>query len=292
MSSVPRLPEFLIIGAIKAATSWLTLQLQQSSAVFLPKPEPHYFTREFHRGLDWYRSLFAPAQPRQVVGEKTADYLADIRAAARIAEILPAARLLVQLRNPVDRAYSDYCMLFRRGAVTANIEDYLDPRRAQFRRFLDNGLYNAHLTRWMGLFPREQFAILLFDDVVTQPQSTLAQVATHIGMTRGLVAQPTMLKVNDSRAAMLPLALRRLLAPAKGLAAPLRGLRWFEAARATAARTIAYPPLPDETRSRLEEFYAPDIGALSELIRRDLSHWLPPSGSQQIAVSRAQLKVN
>ena len=277
MNSATRLPDFLIIGAIKAATTWLTWQLQQSAAVFLPKPEPHYFSREYHRNIDWYRSIFANARPGQVVGEKTADYLAHPYAAARIAEVLPRARLLVQLRDPVDRAYSDYCMLFRRGSVTAEIADYLDPRRAQFRRFLENGLYHAHLTRWRGLFPPEQLAIFLFEDVVAQPQATMLQVAQHIGVADELVPQPMTFRINDSRAALVPLTLRRLLAPAKVLAAPLRGSRWFEAARATMARSIAYPPLPDELRRRLEEYYAPDVSALSKLIRRDLGHWLPAS---------------
>ena len=168
-------------------------------------------------------------------------------------------------------------MLFRRGSVTANVEDYLDPRRASFRRFLENGLYHAHLTRWQGIFPQEQLAVLLFEDVLADPEATVVQVAQHIGVAHQLVPQPLTSRVNDSRAALMPLALRKLLAPAKNLAAPLRGSRWFEAARATVARPVAYPPLPDETRRRLEEYYAPDVSALSELIGRDLGHWLPPS---------------
>jgi hypothetical protein len=275
LSPAGRLPDFLIIGAIKAATTWLTWQLRQSEAVFLPKPEPHYFSREHHRGLEWYRSLFTGARPEQIIGEKTADYLANPDAAARIAEILPTARLLVQLRNPVDRAYSDYCMLFRRGSVSSQIEEYLDPRRSQFRRFLENGLYHAHLTRWQGLFPREQLAIFLFEDVIAQPDATMREVTRHIGAADGLVPQPMTIRVNGSGTALLPFTLRRLLAPAKDLAVPLRGTRWFEAVRATMARPVDYPPLTDELRRQLEDFYAPDVAALAKLIDRDLSRWLP-----------------
>src|SRR3546814_4805254 len=65
------------------------------------------------------------ADADQVVGEKSADYLAHPEAARRIAQRLPEARLVVQLRNPIDRAYSDYCMFFRRGAVTPHPERYL-----------------------------------------------------------------------------------------------------------------------------------------------------------------------
>lgn len=276
MSPSGRLPSFILIGAIKAATTWLTWQLKQSEGVFLPKDEPHYFSREYHRGLDWYRNLFEPARSEQVVGEKTADYLANPLAAERIAELLPDARLLVQLRNPVDRAYSDYCMLFRRGTVGSNIEDYLDPRRAQFRRFLENGLYHAHLVRWRGLFPRKQLAIFLFEDVVAQPESMMIKAAQHIGIADGIVPWQMSARINDSHAPMLPLGMRKILAPVKGIASPLRGMRLFEAARAKVARPIVYPPLSEDLRRRLEEYYASDVGSLSKMIRRNLNHWLQP----------------
>src|SRR3546814_6633922 len=70
------LPRFIIFGAVKAATTWLTYQLQQNTAVYLPDPEPHYFSSEFHRGLSWYGEFFRGAAPGQLPGAKSADYLA------------------------------------------------------------------------------------------------------------------------------------------------------------------------------------------------------------------------
>src|SRR3546814_16245784 len=86
--------------------------------IFMPGPEPHYFSTEFHRGPDWYEDFFAAADADQVAGEKSADYLAHPEAARRIAQRLPEARLVVQLLNPHDRAYSAYSMFFRSAAVT------------------------------------------------------------------------------------------------------------------------------------------------------------------------------
>lgn len=275
MTEPPRLPQFLIVGAIKAATTWLNFQLQQSPRIFLPDPEPHFFSREYHRGFDWYAGFFRDAQPGQLVGEKTADYLANPHAAERIAAVLPAAPLVAQLRDPVARAYSDYCMLFRRGTVGANIEDYLDPRRAEFRRFLDNGLYHRHLTRWHQLFPAEQLLVFLFEDVIDRPDWTIRTVGRHIGLAEDLLPKAMTDRVNDSRAALLPLPMRRLLAPLKGLAAPLRGSRWFGALHSSMARQVQYPPLAPELEARLRDFYASDVQALASLIGRDLSTWLP-----------------
>src|SRR5687768_3651516 len=124
-----RLPSFIVIGAAKAATTWIAHQLGERDDVFLPGPEPHYFSREYARGDDWYAAWFKDAADSQLVGEKSADYLSDWNVPARMAALLPGVKLIAQLRNPVDRAYSDYCMLFRRGQVNGDIDACLDRAR-------------------------------------------------------------------------------------------------------------------------------------------------------------------
>ena len=275
MTAAPALPQFLIIGAVKAATTWLNFQLQQSDRVYIPKAEPKFFSQEYARGFDWYAGFFRDAREDQLVGEQSADYLAHPLAAERLSAVLPHAPLLAQLRDPVDRAYSDYCMLYRRGTVGRNIEDYLDPRRAEFRRFLDGGLYHQHLTRWQSHFPAGQILTFLFEDVLDRPEWTMRAVGQHIGLDEGLLPKPVTDRVNDSRAALLPLPVRKLLAPIKGLARPLRGSRWFESVRSTMARQVDYPPFPPELQLRLRDYYASDVEALAGLIDRNLSSWLP-----------------
>src|SRR3546814_10961579 len=100
--------------------------------------------------------FFRGAAPGQLPGEKSADYLAHPDAARRIADLLPDIPLVVQLRNPVDRAYSDYRMLYRRGTVRGRPEDYLIRSTTPMPRFLDDGLYFEHLKRWLDYFPRRQ----------------------------------------------------------------------------------------------------------------------------------------
>lgn len=274
MSAAPVLPQFLIIGAVKAATTWLNFQLQQCERIFIPRAEPKFFSQDYARGFDWYAHFFHDARPGQRIGEQSADYLAHPLAAERLAAVLPNAPLIAQLRDPVDRAYSDYCMLYRRGTVGANIEDYLDPRRAEFRRFLDGGLYYRHLSRWNALFPAEQILVFLFEDVIKRPEWTIQAVGRHIGLDEDLLPKPMTDRVNDSRAALLPLPVRKLLAPIKDLAAPLRGSSWFEALRSTMARQVDYPAFPAELKLRLRDYYARDVESLGKLIGRDLTAWL------------------
>jgi hypothetical protein len=268
-----RLPSFLVIGAIKAATTWISHHLRHSPGVFMPAIEPHYFTREYKRGINWYRGLFAGAERSQIIGEKTADYLANPEAPSRASRVLPDASLITSLRNPVDRAYSDYCMLFRRGTVSAAIEDYLDPRRAEFRRFLDNGLYHKHINAWLDHYPKERLLVLTMEEVTQGPEESLAAIARLIGLEEPLQSSPQSERVNDSRESFLPLELRRLLSPLKRAVAPLRGTAAFETVRATLARPIDYPKLTDDLRLRLTDFYRDDVAKLEGLLGRDLSHW-------------------
>lgn len=274
MTVEPRLPHFLIIGAIKAATTWVAWELQQHPNIFLPGPEPHYFTREFHRGPDWYSSFFAEAAPAQVRGEKTADYLANPDAAARIAAVLPEVPMIVQLRDPVERAYSDYCMLLRRGSISGRPEEYLDPATATFRRFIDNGLYFSHLRRWFDHFDRDQFLIFLYDDVKASPLEVIGRCYRHIGVSppQGPVAQSG--RINDGSVSYLPLPIRRALAPIKPLVMPLRRHRGFEQFRSMFARPIRYPAMSRDLRARLRDFYEPEITGLARLLGRDLGPWL------------------
>lgn len=263
---------FLIIGAAKSATTWLQTQLQADPAVYMPDPELHFFSREYARGVDWYLEQFQPAQPGLLIGEKSNTYLADPAYAARIYSKLPQARLIAQLRNPVERAYSDYCMLFRRGEVDADIEAHLDPRRAAGGRFLSGGDYASQLQPFVERFGRERLLILFFDDIEKKPDASVAAARRHLELPEAPVKITAALKekVKDRRSKTLPVGLRRALAPVKPWVQPLRGAPAFEAARSLLAREPNYPSIPNELRARLADHYAPGNERLAKLLGRPI----------------------
>ncbi len=266
------LPQFLIIGAVKAATTWIADQLRARDDVFMPGPEPHYFSRDYDRGESWYASLFAEARSDQLIGEKSADYLAESEAPARAAALLPNAMLIAQLRNPVDRAYSDYCMLYRRGHVGSDVERYLDTRSAT-PRFLQNGLYARHIARWREYFPADRLKIILYDDIRANPERVLADVCSALQLPPEIDADRVRRRSNDSEAPLVPLPLRRLPQSIKNLVAPLRGNPAFDATRRIIARPVQYPRLTNDLRMRLNDYYADDIAQLGRILDRDLSAW-------------------
>ena len=274
MTARNELPHFIVIGAAKAATTWIQTQLQSNPAIFMPDPEPHFFSREYRKGEAHYRAWFAEAPARAtIIGEKSADYLSDPRVPSRIAGLVPNARLVVQLRNPIERAYSDYKMYFRRGLVDGTPEKYLSSPNNEYPRFLLDGLYGQHIRGWLDHFPREQILAFRFEDVKSDPRTIVEQVSRHIGVEPVFDHDLAKRRENDSKARILPLPVRNLLAPLKESAKPFRGRPWFENARSLLAREIVYPPLSDNLRADLENFYREDIRQTEVLLGLDLSDW-------------------
>jgi hypothetical protein len=266
--------DFLIIGAAKSATTWLQEGLLTDPAIGMPSHEVHYFSRKFELGEDWYLSQF-PRGDATFLGEKSNSYLEHPAAAARMRAALPDTRLIAQLRNPVERAYSDYCMLYRRGEVNGDIDRHLDPREASETRFLQGGLYYRQLLRYFDHYPRKQVLVLLYDEVGSAPKTQLARVRAFLGLseaTTPVVEAET--RVKDKSTPVLSRRLRRYLSPVKPILEPLRGTAVFDAMYRTVAWKPAYPSMSDDLRQRLRAYYEQETNLLAELLGLDLSAWV------------------
>ena len=272
--SQPRLPDFVIIGATKAATTWLSHNLGAHYQVYLPSQELHYFSRCHEKGETWYRAHFAGARHDQLIGEKSASYLPDARTPQRLHRLLPRARLIAQLRNPIERAYSDYCMHYRRGQVGRDIERYLDAARSPIPRLLDDGFYYRHLMSFVRVFSPGQIHVLLYDDIRERPSEVFREVCGYLGIDAEVAPQSIERRIKNKDTPVIPPSARRLLAPFKELVQPYRQTRTFTAVRSLFARSLRYPPLTPALRARLAALYADDVAGLSQLLGRDLSMWL------------------
>lgn len=269
--------DFLIIGATKSATTYLQRALQLDGRFVMPDPELHFFSREWDRGTDWYAAQFGEPGAGAIVGEKSNSYLDTDAAAERIASTLPGVRLVAQLRNPVDRAYSDYCMLLRRGSVGRSIEDYLDPRRAGDGRFLAGGFYGAQLRRVTSFLPRRDLLVVRYEDLQDDAAGHVSTVKAFLGADGEAASLPDG-PVKSRQTPVLPRPLRQALRPLKPIVQPLRGHSLFEATRALVARRVDYPPLTDGLRQRLADHYRPDIEILSQIVQRDFGGWFDQPG--------------
>jgi hypothetical protein len=277
--------DFLIIGAAKSATTWLQQSLQQDSSVMMPDPELHYFSRHYERGDPWYLSNFKHEPHHKLVGEKSNSYLDTPFAAERIKEKLPHVKLIAQLRNPVDRAYSDYCMLYRRAEVGRNIHEYLDPRNGANGRFLNGGLYCRQLEDFLDRYPRERVLIVFFEDMKANPAGQLDEIGNFLSIKQRVSIPPLGKKVKDKTEPVIDPSLRRLLRPFKPLAVPFRKTEAFKKMRSLIAQEPDYIPLDNDLRRRMMDFYAPETERLGNMLGRNLSEWLEKSQPTQHAMA-------
>jgi Sulfotransferase family len=174
-------PNFLYIGTSKAGSTWLFNALAVHPDVFLASSKGlYYFDQHFDNGRDWYLARFADAGDHPAVGEISHSYLSSPDAAPRIADLNPEMRLLVCLREPVDRAFSDYLDLVKNAQFDGPFDVALD----RYPRLLDRGRYATHLRRYRELFPAHQIHVQLFDELRADPQAYADAVFDFLQVSR------------------------------------------------------------------------------------------------------------
>ena len=181
----PSLPDFLIIGTQKAGTTALMLNLARHPDVFMAgrhgKPgELQFFNAYWKNGEDWYRQHFI--HPELIQGEKTPDYLANHPAQLRMAGLVPHAKLIVSLRNPVDRAYSAWNHFNKdvhaesKGWERVPFEQAVHGTSGIFRHLLTYGRYAEHLRHLLRLYPRDRIHIIIAERMRLNPDAVFANL--------------------------------------------------------------------------------------------------------------------
>ncbi len=186
----PSLPDFLIVGAQKAGTNMLTRNLGRHPGVFMAtnqqnRPELHFFDADqnWRRGEAWYRDHFS--QPDKLQGEKTPKYMFTAESRERMAKVVPRARLIVSLRNPVDRAYSAWNFYNQQPSARGKNPWSQLPFRESFLTYpdlRDRGLYAQQLRHLLELYPREQIHIIIAERMRVDPDGTYAQLLAFLDL--------------------------------------------------------------------------------------------------------------
>lgn len=183
-------PDFIIIGAGKCGTTSLYKYLDRHPQIFLPnKKELRFFDKNFNYGWEWYLSQFPSIcdRPDLFTGEASPSYLFLPHVAQRIKDFAPQTKLIVMLRNPVDRSISNYYQNKKAGqqykTLAATIQQEilrLDRKTEQQLSYgsglLSQSLYFYKLKRWMKIFPKDRFLILISEKFFANPATSLQQV--------------------------------------------------------------------------------------------------------------------
>jgi hypothetical protein len=269
------LPDFLIVGAMRCGTTALARYLGAHPDVYMaPEKETHFFDRHFDRGTSWYASRFARAGSAAAVGEATQSYIYDPEALPRIADVLPDAKLIAILRDPVDRAYSHYWLNRARGLERLSFPEAIaeEPRRLRSgsRRdrlvfsYIDRGRYLEQLNRICDLYPRSDLEIVIFEEMIRDPRAAFEGACRHIGVAPAF-QPPDLGRTINAHVTFRSTRLRRM---SKRLPRTLA-----RAVGALNARKGGYEPMSPEIRSVLADTFRQDVRSLSGWLGRDLSAW-------------------
>jgi hypothetical protein len=311
-------PNFFIVGAPKAGTTSLYHYLDQHPEIYMsPIKEPSYFASElrpenFHPRfrarmlreqdnvrryvsgpmakkrfggpvVDWesYLGLFRNARDCQPAGEASASYLWSASAAGNIAARIPRAKIVMVLRDPAERAYSQYLRVVSDGLVRHSFReqvqlslkgeggpfDVLNP-------LLEYGLYSAQVGRYLGAFPADNIKIYLYEDYRRDPADTVADLFQFLGVDASF-------RPNMSRQMMVPHVPRFVTAAyfLKRYGLWERAKQWRPRILDRGLRAAAFQKrknlsMSPEDRTVLREYYRDDIVRLSKMLQRNLDAWL------------------
>jgi hypothetical protein len=181
-----RLPDFLVIGAMKAGTTSLTADLEALPAIYVPSvKEPHFLCSDAildPGAVRDYSRLFERAAAAQLCGEASTGYskLPDVRGVpARARQLLGGElRLIYIVRNPVARAVSHHYHLSRDGRIGLNADEAIQTTPA----LIDYGRYWMQLAAWLEHFPAERIRVVVFEEYIRDPRATLNQLARFLGV--------------------------------------------------------------------------------------------------------------
>lgn len=189
-------PDFIVIGAQKGGTTSLFHYLNQHPQLNLPsKKEIHFFTKNYHRGLKFYKTYFPFKKNGKLSGEATPYYLFHPLIPKRVFKHYPNVKLIVMLRNPVDRAFSHYNMEKKMTKEDRSFEDAIKDELDKFEiinsqvllssrysnehahhSYLSRGLYQEQIVRWLTCFDKSQMLFLKSEDFFRDPQKELNKV--------------------------------------------------------------------------------------------------------------------
>lgn len=286
-----RKPDFFIVGAAKSGTTSLYEYMKQHPKVFLPEQkEPHFFgemkppgTHHINNENDYY-DLFRGAPVNAVVGEASTSYLYSPDAASRIKKFKPDSKIIIILRNPVDRAYSMYRHQVRDGFETLSFEEGLVEEDKRIKEewhygyhYYSGGVYAWQVEEYYSLFGKENVKVYIFEEFKKTPNVILKDIFNFLNIENTVEIETT--QVHNISNKPKNLKLNTFLKQKNPIKELLKKVMPFnlrnKIKRFLVNRNMktGYDKMSVETRKSLINKYQPEIEKLEKTLNRDLSIW-------------------
>jgi hypothetical protein len=273
------LPTFLGIGVQRGGSTWLHTLLASHPEVYMPtrRKEIRFFDRYYENGLGWYEEFFCPpeeASNYRAIGEISPEYYECEECPKKIHNTFPEVKMIIMLRHPINRAYSQYGFNVQRRNYRGSFGDFLATRP----RALEKGFYSRYLKQYLRYFDRKQFLPLVFEDVFINISKTKGKVADFLEISpEKFPASENRDKINASTVpahqSLYGFVVKtgrklrkRNLEPVVDFVMRL-GIQRF------LSKGDPLEPLDTELKKRLSESYFGDFDELEKLLQIDLSSW-------------------
>lgn len=286
-------PYFICLGAQKSATSTLRQILRNHPDIFLPEEnEPHFFdSDDFYRGKDWYiKKFFSNCSPSERAGDMTPSYMFLPKVPERIFKTLGAdMKLIFMLRNPANRAFSQYLMNIRLGLIKPNISfdsiisNYDEKKDNKNMNpwtdgYIERGLYAKHIINYRKYFPQKNMIFIIFEDFVRDIPGQIKEIYKFLKIDENHSVD---LDIHIGKASMhrWPFLSRTIFLNKKlkkvfyklpsGLWRPvLRSVK-----RLDTKTSVRIPRINDRQYCKLMNIFQKDIRKLESIINKELDSW-------------------
>lgn len=277
-------PTFLGIGAQKCASTWLYDILSDHPQVCLgTKKELDFFSYYFDYGFQWYERQFHRSPEHIAVGEVSPSYFHGAGVPRRVHDYDRAMRLILCLRDPIDRALSNHRHEVRTGHVAGDDLSFEFGLRNN-PSYVEQGLYGTHLHRWLDCFPMQQMLVLLVDDIVADPATVARNVYAFLRIDVGHSPRALSSRANESfvdrykwlaeAKSQARTAVRRVKLDWLWLTLGKMGATKLYRTLNRASPESVIPSMRESTRNQLRQTFEPEIRSLEQILGRSLEGWL------------------
>lgn len=278
-------PNFIIVGTAKGGTKSLLNYLSQHPDIYTVGIETHFFDRDYKKGLEYYSKFFDGWNGEKAIGEKTPKYMFSNEAPKRIYELNPDMKLIFLLRNPVSRAYSNYIHSYRAGielySFETRIKNELNPNASSNRfnlndvEYIERGKYAEQIKRYMKYFNKKNMLFIISEEFWKNEVETVKKVCKFLD-----VEDKSNLIDFTRRGNIGFFPRNRFISLSVGVFKKYNKITYLKPVEKALVKFNnkfnnggVYPPMDDEIKGILKDFFRPHNQELTKLIDVDVKDW-------------------
>ncbi len=280
-------PDFIGIGVQKCATAWLYRILSDHPQISMAMPEDgdkdtKFFSYFYDRGFEWYENHFIKRDRNHLVGEYSTSYFYNTDAPERIYQYSKEMKLILCLRHPVERAFSNHKHEIKHNRISGENIIFENGLKNN-PMYLYQSLYYTHLSNWLYYFSKDQIFIIILDDIKENPKSVIQNLYNFLGVQPQHHPPMFNQKIHETRIPnniVLYLLLKKISLFFKGIGLGSfieklknKGMHNAIDKRNAKAKNIVFPPMEEKTRKYLLIYFKNENKKLGGLLNRDFSNW-------------------